>query len=56
MIDHHKSCRVHGGDGFAFVMHGDDTGTSAIGEPGNSLGFGGINNALAIEFDTWWRF
>jgi hypothetical protein len=55
MIDHHKSCRVHGGDGLAFVMHSDPRGTRALGELGEELGYGGIENGLAIEFDTWYN-
>ena len=49
----HKSCAVHGGDGFAFVIHGDPTDSSALGGDGEQLGYGGISNSLAIEFDTW---
>ena len=29
--DLHRSCAVHGGDGFAFVIHGDPVGASALG-------------------------
>jgi hypothetical protein len=50
----HKSCYVHGGDGFAFVLHGDSTVTdTALGQIGDQLGYGGITNSLAVEFDTW---
>jgi hypothetical protein len=48
----HRSCAVHGGDGFAFVIHGDPKGSSALGGDGMQLGYGGIPNSLAIEFDT----
>lgn len=51
--NHHKSCAVHGGDGFAFVIHSDRNGASAIGGDGQDLGYGGIENSLVIEFDTW---
>ena len=27
----HRSCAVHGGDGFAFVIHGDPADASALG-------------------------
>ncbi|KAL3757138.1 hypothetical protein ACHAWU_002977 [Discostella pseudostelligera] len=51
--DLHRSCAVHGGDGFAFVIHGDPVGASALGGDGEHLGYGGISNSLAVEFDTW---
>ncbi len=51
--EHYRSCAVHGGDGFAFVIHGDKNETSALGENGQELGYGGISNSLAIEFDMW---
>lgn len=40
-----------GGDGFAFVIQG--AGTDALGAPGGCIGYVGIPNSLAIEFDTW---
>lgn len=49
----HKSCAVHGGDGFAFVVHGDPADVSALGGDGEELGYGGISNSIAVEFDTW---
>ncbi len=49
----HKSCAVLGGDGFAFVLHSDRRGAKAIGGNGENLGFGGIENSIAIKFDTW---
>ena len=49
----HRSCAVHGGDGFAFVIHVDGRDTAAIGHDGEDLGYGGMNNSLAIEFDLW---
>ena len=52
---HHESCMVHGADGFAFVLHGSEDKTSAIGDSGKSLGYGGIPNSVAFEFDTWWN-
>jgi hypothetical protein len=52
---HHESCSVHGGDGFAFVIHGDPAGTSAMGRDGSGLGYEGIKNSLAVEFDTWYN-
>jgi hypothetical protein len=41
-----------GGEGFAFVLHNDPFSSNAIGRKGNSLGYGGLKNCLAIEFDT----
>jgi hypothetical protein len=40
-----------GGDGFAFVIQ--NTSLTALGAGGGSLGYTGIPNSLAIEFDTW---
>ena len=51
--EHHKSCAVHGGDGFAFVLHSNQDGARALGGDGQELGYGGISNALAVEFDMW---
>ena len=42
-----------GADGAAFVLHNDPRGVNAIGAPGSGLGIGGIQNGLAIEFDTY---
>jgi len=52
-LERHKSCAVHGGDGFAFVIHSDPNATSALGKNGQDIGYGGMKNALAIEFDMW---
>jgi hypothetical protein len=51
----YKSCRVHGGDGFAFVVHGHVNGTSTLGEGGKHMGYGRIDNSLVVEFDTWYN-
>jgi hypothetical protein len=40
-----------GGDGFAFVIQGG--GGDVVGDRGNELGFGGIPDSIAIEFDTY---
>lgn len=50
-----QSCKVHGGDGFAFVMHSDPNDTRALGGLGSSMGYGGLRNSLAVEFDTWFN-
>uniref|UniRef100_A0A7S1CPA8 RING-type E3 ubiquitin transferase n=1 Tax=Bicosoecida sp. CB-2014 TaxID=1486930 RepID=A0A7S1CPA8_9STRA len=59
---HHTSCMVHGGDGFALVIHGNYQNTGSVGEGihslgegGEGMGYEGIPNSLAIEFDTWWN-
>ena len=51
----YQSCTVHGGDGFAFILHRDENDTEALGNPGEGMGYEGIRNSLAIEFDTWWN-
>lgn len=40
-----------GGDGFAFVIQ-NDTAT-ALGAAGAYIGYAGIPNSLAVEFDVW---
>ena len=52
---HHQSCQVHGGDGLAFVIHGAPERSYAIGQTGEALGYGGIVNSLAVEFDSWYN-
>lgn len=52
-IMHHRTCSVHGGDGFAFVVQMSPHNTSSLGGVGGQMGFGGIENSLAIAFDTW---
>jgi enamine deaminase RidA (YjgF/YER057c/UK114 family) len=42
---------LRGGDGFAFVIQG--FGGSPIGNNGGGLGYDGIPNSVAIEFDTY---
>ena len=49
----YRTCSVRGGDGFAFVIHNDPNKTEAIGENGGQMGFGGLDNSLAIAFDIW---
>jgi len=63
----HRTCAVRGADGFAFVLHGDPRKLEALGDrgggvnapgkaSGGQMGFGGengIENSLAIAFDTW---
>jgi hypothetical protein len=42
-----------GGDGFAFVIQ--DFDLSPLGPFGGFLGYHGIPNSLAVEFDTYWN-
>ncbi|ETW01019.1 hypothetical protein H310_06654 [Aphanomyces invadans] len=48
----YQSCVVHGGDGFAFVVHGDPNATFALGASGQGLGWSSISPALAVVFHT----
>lgn len=51
-VDHTPgSCARRGGDGFAFVVQ--NFGEQTLGQGGGGLGYGGIPNAVAVEFDTW---
>ena len=45
---------VAGGDGFAFVLH-DNGFSHALGVGASSMGYGGIDNSIAFEFDTWYN-
>jgi len=42
-----------GGDGFAFVIQ--NYSVPVVGPPAGFLGYHGIPNSLAVEFDTWWN-
>jgi glucose/arabinose dehydrogenase len=42
-----------GADGFVFALQNSAAGVLALGGSGGSLGYGGISNSLAIEFDTF---
>jgi hypothetical protein len=44
-----------GGDGLAFVIRGTGS-SSSLGAAGEGLGYQGIGNSVAVEFDTWWNF
>ncbi|CAN0477360.1 unnamed protein product, partial [Ectocarpus sp. 8 AP-2014] len=43
-------CRSRGADGLAFVIQGE--GPTALGRSGMGMGYAGISNMLAVEFDT----
>jgi hypothetical protein len=43
-----------GGDGFAFVIQ--NFGIPVLGPPAGYLGYHGIPNSMAIEFDTWLNY
>ena len=42
---------TNGADGLAFVIQGN--GATALGATGGNLGYGGVNNSLAVKFDTY---
>ncbi|CAM9212124.1 unnamed protein product, partial [Choristocarpus tenellus] len=51
----HTTCSIRGGDGLAFVLHGDPRGDSALGIVGGEMGYGGLLNSMAVELDTWYN-
>lgn len=53
MDDAFTHCRSRGADGFAFVVHNDRD--DALGAEGAGLGYDGIPNSLAVEFDTFFN-
>ena len=54
MDDAYTNCRSRGGDGLAFVVQNQHP--SALGKSGQGLGYAGIKNSLAVEFDTFMNF
>ncbi len=40
-------------DGIAFVIQNSEAGLQALGDGGGGIGYQGISNSLAIEFDTY---
>ncbi len=46
-------CQPAGAEGFAFVIQNSAKGNQALGEGSSGLGYKGIENSVAIEFDTW---
>ncbi len=45
--------RSRGGEGFAFVVHNDNA--VSLGEASSGMGFVGIKNGIAVEFDTFYN-
>lgn len=43
-----------GGDGIGFVLHNDPAGDGASGNWGSALGITGLDNAIGVEFDTYY--
>ncbi|WP_052158191.1 L-type lectin-domain containing protein, partial [Lacinutrix jangbogonensis] len=41
----------NGADGIVFVLK--TSSAAVVGTAGGDLGYGGINNSMAVEFDTW---
>eukprot|EP01040_Poterioochromonas_malhamensis_P009017 gene9017-9764_t len=52
-MKHHTTCSIRGADGFALVIQNSVNGTKSLGGLGGLMGFGGIDNSLAIAFDIW---
>ncbi len=46
-------CQPAGAEGLAFVIQNSANGTQALGAGSSGLGYKGIENSVAIEFDTW---
>jgi hypothetical protein len=53
MDDAYTHCRSRGGDGIAFVIQEQDP--RALGAGGAGLGYTGIQNSMAVEFDTFYN-
>ena len=43
---------IAGGDGFTFAIHNDPLGAEAVGGRGAGIGYAGLLNGVAVEFDT----
>jgi hypothetical protein len=44
---------TNGADGFTLVLQNSNSGKTALGASGGSLGYGGIDRSVAIEFDSY---
>ncbi len=42
-----------GADGFAFVVHNNEVGPTGLEQFGGGMGYRGLTNSLAVEFDTF---
>ena len=47
-------CQPAGAEGFAFVIHNSALKQAALGEGSSGMGYKGIENSVAVEFDTWY--
>jgi hypothetical protein len=52
--DIYTHCRSRGADGVAFVIHNSPK-ADALGRSGRGIGYDGIENSIAVEFDTWYN-
>jgi hypothetical protein len=44
---------TNGADGFTLMLQNSNSGKTALGASGGSLGYGGIDRSVAIEFDSY---
>ena len=52
LMDRHGGWKGKGADGLAFVISNDPNGYT-LGEKGEGIGYEGIQNCLAVEFDSF---
>ncbi|MGH2415267.1 MAG: lectin-like domain-containing protein, partial [Microcystaceae cyanobacterium] len=45
--------RSRGADGFAFILRNSEADSESLGSEGGGLGYNGITQSLAVEFDTY---
>lgn len=50
-----QTCVTRGGHGFALVLQNALTGLATIGRGADGLGYDGMDNSIALEFDTWYN-
>jgi Bacterial lectin/Fibronectin type III domain/IPT/TIG domain len=55
MNDISTNCYARGSDGLAFVIQNADSLSKSLGAAANGIGYAGIDNMLAIEFDTYYN-
>ena len=56
ITDHNPTENNFPADGLAFVIQNAAAGTAALGGGGGGIGYDGIPNSLAVEFDTFANF